>query len=111
MSTAFPPPFASVARLAVLCMGLSVCQWAGAQTSTVTGTFLGQQVSPVMAVELDAAPERARSAPSAAPASPTLGTRVESNVLRPVSPATYTGVESSHSLDKRFTSPPVPERR
>ena len=108
MSTSFTPTYASVAWLAVLCMGLSVCNWAGAQTSTATGTFLGQQVSPVMAVELDAASERARSTPSAAPASPTLGSSVESNVLRPVSPATYTGVESSQSLDKRFTSPPAP---
>lgn len=38
-------------------IGVSHEVWA--QTSTATGRFLGQPVSPVMAVELDAAPVRA----------------------------------------------------
>ena len=87
---------------------------AWSQAATATGTFLGEKVNPVMAVELDATP--ARNLPPGLSTGPVTGSSRESASPAPsASVPMYTGVESSQSLGSQMPSDrsplPLGERR
>ena len=89
----------------IRCMGLALTLTAlgtspsWAQSSTATGTYLGQKVPPVLATELDAAPGRITPSPSG-PATGPASTSSERERERDsaASVPTYTGVQNSESM-------------
>ena len=89
----------------IRCMGLAWTLTAlgtspsWAQSSTATGTYLGQKVPPVLATELDAAPGRitpSASGPVTGPAS--ISPERERERDSAASVPTYTGVQNSESM-------------
>ena len=104
------PLFLSALATCLACSAGTV--WS--QAATATGTFLGEKINPVMAVELDATP--ARNLPPGLSTGPVTGSSRESTSPAP-SPSVpmYTGVESSQSLGSQMPSDrsplPLGERR
>ncbi len=85
--------------LALLCAGQS---WA--QSTAATGTYLGQKVPPVLAVELDAATSRATPTASG-PATGSVGIQRERERDNAASVPTYTGTQNSQSMGNAMPSP------
>lgn len=105
MRHAFRFAFRLVGCASALTVSASVV-WA--QSSTATGTYLGQKVNPVLAVELDAAPVRAL--PQTAPAaSGMVGGSQRSEPPAGASVPMYTGQENSQSMGN--ASPLRPDER
>lgn len=88
----------SMIRITCTLLTLGAIQsWA--QTSTATGTFLGQKVPPVLGVELDAATNR-NSPQTSGPATGPAGTGIDKDRERnnAASVPTYTGLQNSESM-------------
>ena len=81
-----------------------------AQSSTATGTWLGQKVPPVLATELDAAPGRI-TPPASGPATGPAGTSRERDRDSGASVPTYTGVQNSESMGNAVPNTPSGTRQ
>jgi len=94
----------SCVNAAGLALILSCTAQSWAQSSSATGTYLGQKVPPMLATELDAASSRATPLPSGHATGP-IGIRRGLEREQPASVPTYTGIQNSQSMGSAVPSP------